>query len=165
MNIGTKVVVGAEEWCMFSTLGVPAIKARVDSGAKTSSIHAFNIQTFKRDNNPWVSFEIHPLQQNRTTTIRCEAPVIDRRNVKSSSGESEKRFVIKVPMQLGDHEWDVELTLTNRDSMGYRMLLGREAMNNRILVDPSESFLLGDRVIQKLMNYMIRKSRVLRVCV
>ncbi len=140
-----KIIVGSEEWCGFQTLGIPAIKARVDSGAKTSSIHAFNIQVFKRDNHPWVSFEIHPLQQNRKTTIRCEAPIVDRRNVKSSSGETEKRYVIRAPMAMGNNEWDIELTLTNRDSMGYRMLLGREAMQHRMLVDPASSFILGDK--------------------
>ena len=166
MNIDNKLVVGSEEWCAFSTLGIPAIKARVDSGAKTSSIHAFNIQTFKRDNNPWVSFEVHPLQQNRTTTIRCEAPVVDRRSVKSSSGESEKRFVIRLPMSLGEEEWEVELTLANRDSMGYRMLLGREAMQNRIIVDPSVSFLLGDKEkeeINQLYDTQITTSSGLRI--
>lgn len=145
MSVEEKIIVGSEEWCGFHTLGIPAIKARVDSGAKTSSIHAFNIQVFKRNNTPWVSFEVHPIQQNRKTTIRCEAPIIDRRNVKSSSGESEKRYVIRAPMRIKDFEWDVELTLSNRDTMGYRMLLGREAMHNRMLVDPSTSFLLGDK--------------------
>lgn len=145
-----KIIVGCEEWCSFQTLGIPAVKARVDSGAKTSSIHALNIQTFKRDNNPWVSFEVHPLQQNRKTTIRCEAPIIDRRSVKSSSGESEKRYVIQASMTLGQLEWDIELTLTNRDSMGYRMLLGREAMQYRMLVDPASSFLFGDKPSQEI---------------
>lgn len=145
MTDSTKIIIGSEEWCGFPTLGVPAIKARIDSGAKTSSIHAFNIQAFKRNQQSWVSFEIHPIQQNRDTIIRCESVVVDRRNVKSSSGETEKRYVIRVPMVLGDQEWEVELTLTNRDSMGYRMLLGREAMLHRLLVDPSASFNLGDR--------------------
>jgi ribosomal protein S6--L-glutamate ligase len=145
-----KIIVGSEEWCAFHTLGIPAINARVDSGAKTSSIHAFNIQVFKRDGHPWVSFEVHPLQQNRKTTVRCEAMIIDRRNVKSSSGESEKRYVIRVPLSIGDHEWDAELTLTNRDSMGYRMLLGREAMQHRMLVDPASSFLLGDKTVDEI---------------
>lgn len=140
-----KTVIGSEEWCAFPTLGIPAIKSRVDSGAKTSSIHAFNIQIFKRNNQSWVSFEIHPLQQDRNTSVRCEAPVIDRRTIKSSSGESEKRYVIRVPMQIGDLECDVELTLTNRDSMGYRMLLGREAMMHRFLVDPAANCNLGDK--------------------
>lgn len=145
MNKSDKIIIGSEEWCAFKTLGIGAIKARVDSGAKTSSIHAFNIQVFKRNSNPWVSFEIHPIQQNRKTTIRCEAPIIDKRTVKSSSGDSERRYVIRAPMRIHDFEWEVELTLSNRDTMGYRMLLGREAMHNRMLVDPSASFLLGDK--------------------
>ena len=144
MNDENRMIVGSEEWCSFDELGVPAIKARVDSGARTSSIHAFNIQSLKKDGMPWVSFEVHPLQQNRSTIIRCESEVIDRRIVKSSSGESEKRYVIKTEVCLGDRTWPIEVTLTNRDSMGFRMLLGREAMENRILVDPAASFLHGD---------------------
>ncbi|MGR9108462.1 MAG: 30S ribosomal protein S6--L-glutamate ligase [Gammaproteobacteria bacterium] len=140
-----KIIVGSEEWCSFDSLGVPLIKARVDSGAKTSSIHAFNIHTFKRKTVPWVSFEVHPLQNDRRTVVRCEHPIFDKRTVKSSNGTSEKRYVILTPMTLSGHSWDIELTLTNRDSMGYRMLLGREAMHGRILVDPSERNILGDK--------------------
>jgi ribosomal protein S6--L-glutamate ligase len=147
--------IGSEEWCAFSELGLPAVKARVDSGAKTSSIHAFNIHTFRRDNEKWVSFEIHPIQNSRRTVIRCERPIVDRRAVKSSSGVAETRYVILTPMTLGDETWDVELTLANRDSMGYRMLLGREAMKGRVLIDPNESFLLGGHTkkqVEKLYN-------------
>lgn len=140
MSNENKIILGSEEWCSFPSLGIPAVKARVDSGAKTSSIHAFNINGFRRNGEPWVSFEIHPLQNNRRVVIRCEAQVADKRNVKSSSGISEKRFVVKVPMVLGDDTWDVEMTLANRDSMGYRMLLGREAMKGKALVDPEGSF-------------------------
>jgi len=137
----SKMVVGSEEWCALPGLGIPAIKARVDSGAKTSSIHAFNIQPFKKNGANWVSFEVHPLQEIRSTIIRTEAEVIDRRSVKSSSGDSERRYVIKADLSLGESTWQIELTLTNRDSMGYRMLLGRQAMDSRILVDPSACFL------------------------
>ncbi|MCP4076150.1 MAG: 30S ribosomal protein S6--L-glutamate ligase [Gammaproteobacteria bacterium] len=140
----SKIIVGSEEWCSFTNLGVPAIKARVDSGAKTSSMHAFNIHKFRRDGESWVSFEVHPLQNDRRTVIRCERPVIDKRVVKSSSGISETRYVISATMKVGVEKWDIELTLANRDSMGYRMLLGRQAMNGRMLVDPSVSFCLGD---------------------
>ncbi|EDM28879.1 possible ribosomal protein S6 modification protein [Lentisphaera araneosa HTCC2155] len=140
-----KIIVGSEEWCGFSQLGVPAIKARVDSGAKTSSIHAFNIKTFKRDSCTWVSFDIHPVQNNRKTVVHCQAPVIDKRLIKSSNGTTERRYVIRTPISYNGESWEVELTLTNRDSMGYRMLLGREAMHDRILVDPSSSFLGGDK--------------------
>ena len=89
-----KIIVGSQEWCGFPDLGVPAIMARVDSGAKTSSIHAFNIQPFKRHGESWVSFEVHPLQGNRRTTMLCESRVIDRRLIRSSSGIAEKRYVI-----------------------------------------------------------------------
>jgi len=111
--------------------------------AKTSSIHAFNIQKFRRNGETWVSSEVHPLQNNRRTVIRCEKPVIDKRSVKSSSGIAEIRYVIVTVLQMGDQAWEIELTLANRDSMGYRMLLRREAINGRIIVDPSHSFLLG----------------------
>ena len=144
MSAGSKMIIGREEWCSLPALSIPAIKARIDSGAQTSSLHAFNIQPFKKNGVTWISFEIHPLQRNRSTIIRTEAEVYDRRIVKSSSGDSEKRYVIKVTLNLGDEFWVIEVTLTNRDSMGYRMLLGREAMKNKILVDPASSCLLGD---------------------
>ncbi|SVB36201.1 uncharacterized protein METZ01_LOCUS189055 [marine metagenome] len=143
MNESEKLIVGGDEWCIFPQLGIPAVKARVDSGAKTSSLHAFNIHSFKRSSQPWVSFDIHPIQQNRKVCVRCESPVIDRRIIKSTNGVSEKRYVIQTPVKLGDKIWEIELTLTNRDSMGYRMLLGREAMSGKILVDPSQSLALG----------------------
>ena len=158
-NSSNKIVVGSEEWCSFPALGIPAIKARIDSGAKTSSIHAFNIHTFRRDGQLWVSFEAHPLQNNRRTVIRCERPVIDKRSVKSSSGIAETRYVINTTLKVGEDAWDIELTLANRDSMGYRMLLGREAMSGRILVDPSLSFCLGDVSREQINQYYGRKKQ------
>ena len=139
-----KFIAGSKEWCSLPQLDIAAVKARVDSGAKTSSIHAYNIEPFTRDSSQWVRFDLHPLQKSRRATIRCEAPVVDRRTIRSSNGTSEKRFVIKTPMTLNGATWDIELTLTNRDAMGYRMLLGREAMSGRILVDSEEEFLFGD---------------------
>lgn len=148
-----KIIVGCEEWCAFPDLGVPAIKARVDSGAKTSSIHAFNINKFTRDGETWVSFEVLPLQSNRRTVIRCERKVIDKRTVKSSSGVSEVRYVIQATLKVGTEKWDIELTLANRDTMGYRMLLGREAMSGHMLVDPALSFCLGEIEADTLNEY------------
>lgn len=139
-----KTIIGNQEWCSLPDLGIPAIRARVDSGAKTSSIHAFNIQRFRRAGQAWVSFEVHPIQKNRSVVLRCECPIVDKRVIKSSSGDSESRYVIKVPLKLGEDTWDIELTLANRDSMGFRMLLGREAMNGRVIVDPSIDCALGD---------------------
>ena len=153
-----QTIIGSEEWCAFPDMALPAIKARVDSGAKTSSIHAFNIQTFRRNGELWVSFEVHPLQNNRRTVIRCEKPVVDRRRVKSSSGVAETRYVISAPIKIGDDVWDIELTLANRDSMGYRMLLGREAMMGRVIIDPSQSFCLGDVSAKEIQNHYGKKE-------
>ena len=139
-----KIIVGSEEWCSLPLLSIPAIKVRVDSGAKTSALHAFNIKGFKRADCDWVSFEVHPLQGNRSTIVPCEAEVLDKRTVKSSSGLTEKRYVIRTSLLLGEQTWEIEVTLTNRDSMGYRMLLGREAMVGRILVDPAAGFMGGE---------------------
>jgi ribosomal protein S6--L-glutamate ligase len=152
------MIIGSEEWCSFPELGIPAIKARVDSGAKTSSIHAFNTHSFRRDDEPWVSFEIHPVQNNRRTVIRCERPVVDRRSVKSSSGISETRFVVSSPLKIGDQIWNIELTLANRDSMGFRMLLGREAMIDRVIVDPSLACSLGEVSDEVIKSYYGKKE-------
>ena len=161
-----KIIVGSEEWCALPDLGIPAIKVRVDSGAKTSSLHAFNIRPFSRSGQPWVSFEVHPLQGNRRTIVRCEAEVIDKRVVKSSSGLGEKRYVVKTTLRHKDQQWSIELTLTNRDSMGFRMLLGREAMNGRMLVDPASAFMAG-RIpasrIEQLYQSHTRDSAGLRI--
>lgn len=120
------------------------IKARVDSGAATSSLHAFNIVPFQRDGALWISFEVHPLQNDRSVVVRHEAPVLEQRGVRNTSGISETRYVIQEELVLGEQRWPIELTLTNRDAMGYRMLLGREAMVGRVLVDPEGSHQLGE---------------------
>ena len=133
-------IIGSEEWCVFEGLGVPAIKARVDSGAKTSSIQATNLKVYTKGIQEWVRFEINPLQDNRSIAIACEARLVDRRMVKSSSGISEVRLVVKTPLTIGDDTFDVELTLANRDTMEFRMLLGREALNERYIVNPALNY-------------------------
>ena len=133
-------IIGSEEWCVFESLGIPAIKARVDSGAKTSSIQATNIKVVNRGAQEWVKFEVNPLQENRSITIPCEAKLVDRRMVKSSSGISEERLVVKTSVVMGDEKFDIELTLANRDTMEFRMLLGREAIIDRFVVNPAVSF-------------------------
>jgi len=139
-----KIILGSEEWCSLPDLGIPTIKARVDSGAKTSALHAINISPFIKDNSNWVKFDINPIQNDLKTIIHCEAPLVDKRIVKSSSGYREQRFVIQTNLKIGDTNWPIEMTLTNRDSMGFRMLLGREAMSGRVLVDPEQQYLLGE---------------------
>ncbi len=145
-----KVILGSEEWFSFPDLGIPTIKARIDSGAKTSALHAINIAPFLKDGNNWVKFDINPIQNDLKTIIHCEAPLVDKRIVKSSSGYREQRYVIQTILDIGTTSWSIEMTLTNRDSMGFRMLLGREAMSGRILVDPEQLFLLGQETSDKL---------------
>ena len=155
-------VIGTEEWCVFETLGIPAIKARVDSGAKTSSLQATNIKIVMKHGEEWVQFEVFPLQESRSIALRCESRLIDRRTVKSSSGISEERLVIKAPVRMGKDVFEIALTLANRDTMEYRMLLGREAISGRYLVDPSSSFKLQDfsdtEISKKYAPYIHEKS-------
>ncbi len=148
-----KIIIGKEEWCGLPELGLPAIKARVDSGAKTSSLHAFNIHQFEENGKRYVHFDIHPIQNDRKTIQSCRGMVVDKREVKSSTGDKERRPVIKTPITLGDETWEIEVTLTNRDSMGYRMLIGREAMTNRVLIDPDSSFCLGTVSTEEVKKY------------
>jgi ribosomal protein S6--L-glutamate ligase len=148
-----KLIVGKEEWCALPDLGLPAIKARIDTGAKTSALHAFNIQPFEEGGEMYVHFDIHPVQDNRLMVQSCRAKVIDQRAVKSSIGETEQRWVIRTPLTLGEQTWHVEVTLANRDSMGYRMLIGREAMQDRILINPDASCLFGDLEEEKIATY------------
>lgn len=145
-----KIILGSEEWCSFPELGIPIIKARVDSGAKTSALHAVNIAPFIKDNENWVKFDINPIQNNLKTVIHCQAKLIDKRIVKSSSGFREQRYVIQTCMAIANDSWPIEMTLTNRDSMGFRMLLGREAMSGRILVDPEKKYLLEQPSLEKI---------------
>ena len=155
-------VIGSEEWCVFEDLGIPAIKARIDSGAKTSSIQAANAKVFERGGQEYVKFEVYPIQENRSINIECEARLVDRRTVKSSSGIAEQRFVIKTPVTIGQDTFDIELTLANRDTMEFRMLLGREALNHRFVVNSAETYLQKDiidsELTEKYKSYMKAKT-------
>ncbi len=144
---------GWEEWVNLSGLGLPAIKAKIDTGAKTSALHAVAIEPFGDDDNPQVRFIMHPDPADPTLEVVCSAKVIDRRNVVSSNGVSESRYVISSPVTIGDRTWDIEITLTNRETMGYRMLLGRGALSEDITVAPSLSFR------QKQLDYKAYKKR------
>ena len=133
-----KLLVGWQEWCALPDLHIPAIKAKVDTGAKTSSLHAFDIQPYRKMNKKHVKFSIHPLQNNDNLRITAKARVIDERDVVSSNGHKEHRYVIATTLELGDYAWDIELTLSNRDPMKFRMLLGREALAGQVIVDPAK---------------------------
>ncbi len=139
-----KTVIGWEEWCGFPDLGLPAIKAKVDTGAKTSCIHAYAIKSFTKDGVKHVRFKINPLQRNKELECVCEAPLSDYRTVTSSNGEREKRYVIKTPLVIGQKTIQAEVTLTSRHAMSFRMLLGRDAIRKaKLVVDPVKSFVLG----------------------
>jgi len=133
-------VLGWREWVALPDWGVAHLKAKVDTGARTSSLHAFDLQWFDHDGNPWVRFEIHPLQRSTADAVVAEAAVVATRDVKSSSGDSEHRPVVHTTVVIGGEPVVAEITLTRRDEMGFRMLVGREAIRRRFVVDPGASY-------------------------
>ncbi len=136
---------GWREWIGFPDLGLPLIKAKVDTGARTSSLHAFWVEAFERDGKAWVRFGIHPEQGSSEQEVTCEAAVLDQRMVRDSGGHEELRYVISTTIEIAGVRQGVEVTLTDRDTMKFRMLLGRTAIRGRYVVDPGRSFLCGRR--------------------
>lgn len=140
-----KSTVGWREWLILPDLGIERIKAKVDTGARSSALHAFKVKAEQRKGELWVTFEVHPKQHARKPNIACAARVVDRRVVRDSGGHEDVRYVIETTARLGENEWPIEITLTDRDAMGFRMLLGRTAIRGRHLVDPGRSFLHGKK--------------------
>ncbi len=136
-------VIGWREWIGLPDLGIKMIKVKVDTGARSSSLHAFNQQIFERDEEKWVRFEVHPVQRKWDESVEVEAKIVEFRSVRSSSGRSSIRPVIITSVELLGITWPVELTLARRDEMGFRMLLGREAFRGRFLVNAGKSFYNG----------------------
>ena len=139
------IMLGWREWVGFPDLGIEQIKAKVDTGARTSCLHAFLIEPFDRDGVLWVRFDIHPTQRNSSKVIRCEAPLLEQRVVRDSGGHEELRYVIETVVSIGSNKHAVEVTLTDRDNMKFRVLLGRTAISGQYSVDPSGSYLRGKR--------------------
>ncbi|WP_428774607.1 ATP-dependent zinc protease family protein [Vibrio sp.] len=137
-----KLIVGWRETLSLPALGIDKIKAKIDTGARTSCLHAFKVESFTKQDEQWVRFWIHPEQNNSDFEVVCEAPVLDERTVRDSGGHEEKRFVIQSDLNIGGETWPIEITLTNRENMAFRMLLGRTAMHDRIIVDPVMSYLV-----------------------
>lgn len=136
-------VIGWREWVALPDLAISHIKTKVDTGARTSALHAFYVTPFERDGVPWVRFGVHPLQLNTNNTVECEAPVKAVRSVTDSGGHTELRHVIESTMIINGKAQLIELTLTDRETMRFRMLLGRRALKRRFVVDSSKSFVLG----------------------
>ncbi len=133
--------IGWREWICLPQFGIPEIKAKIDTGARSSALHAFDIETFEMDGKSKVRFKVHPRQRNTAITIAAEAELIDEREVRNSGGKAELRPTILADVELMGQKWAIELTLTNRELMGFRMLLGRQAVRGRFLIDAGKSYL------------------------
>jgi hypothetical protein len=139
-------IIGWREWIDFPDLHIFRVKGKIDTGARSSSLHAFHLHPFQRAGKEFIQFRVHPYQRNSRITVQAETEILDWRHVTSSGGHRQFRPVILVPISLNGQTWSIELTLTNRDVMGFRLLLGREALRKRFLVNPGRSFLLSDKV-------------------
>lgn len=139
------ITLGWREWVRLPDLGIGAIKAKVDTGARTSAIHAFELNTFSEDGREKIEFRIHPLQKDEARIVTCRADVLDKRVVTDSGGHKEERIVISTMLDIGPYSWPIEATLTARDTMLFRMLLGRTALKGRAQVNPARSYLVGKK--------------------
>lgn len=138
-TVDGRLLIGRAEWCALPLLHIPLIKGKVDTGAKTSAIHAFNIQTIVKNQKRYAKFDVHPIQANTDICVHCCAPIADIRDIMSSNGHKERRLVIQTNLTLGDKTWSIEVSLSNRDPLKYRFLLGREALKTRVLIDPDHT--------------------------
>jgi hypothetical protein len=144
----SRIVIGWREWVGLPDLGLRLIKAKVDTGARTSSLHAFQVETFEKQGALYVRFRIHPHRSRKDLVVTCEAPVVDNRVVSDSSGRRERRYVIMSMLAIGAVRFPIEITLYNRETMSHRMLIGRSAMH-QLVIDPGHAFLLGKPVLGK----------------
>lgn len=136
--------IGWREWATLPKLGVNRIKAKIDTGARTSALHAFDLEYFEDLPGLMVRFKTHPLQRDTRFTVEAIAPVLEQRKIRHSDGQTQERPVIVTPISFGQQPWAIELTLTNRDVMGFRLLLGRTALRQRFVVDPGGSYLMSE---------------------
>lgn len=138
-----KPMLGWREWVALPEFNISEIKAKIDTGARSSALHAFAIEPYRKGGQQWVMFAVHPIQKHSDTVIECHAPVKDRRMVSDSGGHKQRRYVIETQLILGHSVITAEMTLTNRDSMLFRMLIGRTTMSTRFIIDPHASYLQG----------------------
>ena len=140
MKAKDKKIIGWRESVSLPKFKIKAIKVKVDTGARTSSLHAVELEKYIRSGKEYIKFKVYPEQGNTKKAVTCTSQILEYRKVKSSNGQSELRPVILTQVQLLDEEWEIEITLTNRDEMGFRMLLGRSSIKKRFLVDAGRSF-------------------------
>jgi hypothetical protein len=140
-----KRIVGWREWAQLPDLGIEMIKVKIDTGAKTSALHVFQVVPFTYMGKDWVQFDLHPIQDNDFIVHRCVCPIVDFRWITSSTGHKQQRYVIRTTLTIGNFSSHIEISLANRDEMGFRMLVGRDAIKGHLLVDSSCSFLLSCR--------------------
>lgn len=145
MTSNNLITLGWREWVGLKELNIPAIKAKVDTGARTSALHAFEVREYSENGVQRVEFKIHPNQRDSDTVAVCDAAVVDERVVTDSGGHSEERWVIVTELTVGGFSWPIEITLTSRDDMRFRMLLGRTAMEGKAMVDPQRSYAVGKK--------------------
>ena len=151
-------VIGWREWVALPDLAIARVKAKVDTGARSSALHAFDLHAVRRRGRELVRFKVHPLQRDTSVTIEAEVEVADYRSVTNSGGVRTLRPVIRTLVELGGARWPIDLTLVGRDEMGFRMLLGREAVRRRCIVDPGRSWLCG-RPPRKLRKKKRKETR------
>ena len=137
------LIIGGAEWIGFPELGIPQLRGRIDTGAHSSALHTVEEEEFEKDGEPWVRFVVGKSEKRTRGEWTCEAPIIRTRKVKNTSGVQEERITIQTPIRIGSLDWPVDITLTNREKMSYRFLLGRSAMQDRVLVNPSHAYLHG----------------------
>ncbi len=158
--------IGWEEWIALPELKLPAIRAKVDTGAKTSALHAFMVEKIVEDGETKVHFGIHPIPQRPEVEVFCKAHLVDEREIISSNGQSELRYVIRTMAQFGKKKWPIEITLTDRETMAYRMLIGRSAMQGKLLVVPEKSFVLGSMDARAYDHIVPRRhKKSLKICI
>jgi len=140
-----KQIIGWREWVGLPALGIDAVNCKIDTGATTSALHAYYVDAFESDGKQMIRFGLHPNQDDSESAVECVTELFDVRTVSDSGGHREERYVIQTPIRIGEETFPAEITLTNRDTMAFRMLLGRRAMKERFIVDPSVSYLAGEQ--------------------
>ncbi len=156
---GEKMTIGWREWLRLPALNIPAIKAKIDTGAKTSALHAFDLTVFEEGNRQRVRFGIRPLRRNKELILFCVADILGKRMITDSGGHRELRHVIRTDIDLGGMVWPIDITLTRRDTMKFRMLLGRTALQDRFLIDPGKSYLTGRALAKYYSTSSSRKAK------